>query len=299
MNCRHCQHWNPEDEQRCRLCGRKLRETGNDTTSEWALSVVAGNLAAAPERIPRRQAPENVAPSPQRSLFSERPPSKIIPFESRGMAMSAAAAPAPAKTVPARKTAERPATSKTASPKPVASRKNELQGEFELLPSAPITPKMLGTTVDASIFCDAEVATVTHRALAGMVDFSLMLLGYVLCVASYYLMGGALPTTRFGYIAFATAFVLIALFYGFLWALGNGNTPGMYCTRLTLVNFDGQEPELGQRFLRYFATCLSVATCGCGLLWALVDEENLTWQDHMSRTFPTFTHPDTNLCKTR
>jgi hypothetical protein len=24
-----------------------------------------------------------------------------------------------------------------------------------------------------------------------------------------------------------------------------------------------------------------------GLLWSLVDEESLTWQDHISRTFPT------------
>src|SRR5437764_9751399 len=81
MNCRHCQHWNPEDEQRCRLCGRKLHETGNDTTSEWALSIVAGNLAAAPERVPVRRTPDANL-SPQRRLpFADRPVSKIIPFE--------------------------------------------------------------------------------------------------------------------------------------------------------------------------------------------------------------------------
>src|SRR5438045_3524248 len=103
MNCRHCEHWNPEDEQRCRLCGRKLHETGNDTTSEWALSVVAGNLAAAPQRSAVRRTAE--APqSPQRRLFSDRPVSKIIPFESRGGA-AAAAAPAPAKIAAPRKPA--------------------------------------------------------------------------------------------------------------------------------------------------------------------------------------------------
>src|SRR6202041_3046551 len=26
---------------------------------------------------------------------------------------------------------------------------------------------------------------------------------------------------------------------------------------------------------------------GLGLVWALVDEENLTWHDHISKTFPT------------
>src|SRR5262249_19891342 len=155
--------------------------------------------------------------------------------------------------------------------------KDNLQGEFDLLPPAPISPRTLKTKVEASIYCDAQVATVTHRALAGAVDLSLVVLGYVLCLGSYCLMGGALPSNRLGVVVFGTAFLLIALFYGLLWALANTVTPGMMWTRLKLTNFDGQEPELRQRLLRYFGTCLSVATCGCGLMWALVDEESLSW----------------------
>src|SRR5215467_10165121 len=137
MNCRHCQHWNPEGEQRCRLCGRKLHSTGNDTTSEWALNVVAGNLAAAPERVPvRRPAESNL--SPQRSLFPDRPASKIIPFESRAMTAAApAVAPAPSITAPpkaAPKSPSRPLSTKQ-------GRKDSLQGEFDLLPPAPISPR--------------------------------------------------------------------------------------------------------------------------------------------------------------
>jgi hypothetical protein len=33
-------------------------------------------------------------------------------------------------------------------------------------------------------------------------------------------------------------------------------------------------------------SCLSVCTA-VGLLWLLVDEESLAWQDHISGTFPT------------
>src|SRR5581483_1104927 len=279
MNCRHCQHWNPEDEQRCRLCGRKLRADANDTTSEWALNVVTGNLAAAPERAPSRRTREAHL-SPERTLFPDRPASKIIPFESRGITAATAVAPAP-RRVPER-------LPKPASTRPAAARKNSLQGEFDLLPQAPIAPRTLKTSVEASIYCDAQVATMTHRALAGAVDFSLMLIGYVLCAAAYFSMGGGMPAKNLGYVMFGLGFVIIALFYGLLWALGNSETPGMRWTSLKLTNFDGQEPELMQRLLRYFGTCLSIATCGCGLLWALVDEENLTWQDHMSKTFPTF-----------
>src|SRR5262249_42523478 len=163
----------------------------------------------------------------------------------------------------------------------------------------PIAPRTLKTKVEASIYCDALVATVPHRILAGAVDFSVVSASYMLCLSSYLVMGGALPTNRLGYIMFGAAYVLVALFYALLWALGNSETPGMHWMSLKLTNFDGQDTELSQRLLRYFGTCLSVATCGFGLLWALVDEENLTWQDHMSKTFPTFQYPDTELFKAR
>ena len=38
---------------------------------------------------------------------------------------------------------------------------------------------------------------------------------------------------------------------------------------------------------------------GIGLLWALADEESLTWQDHMSNTFPTFRTQETNFVRKR
>jgi hypothetical protein len=54
-----------------------------------------------------------------------------------------------------------------------------------------------------------------------------------------------------------------------------------------LVNFDGQKPTQRQRFQRLASGFLSLFAAGLGLLWALVDEETLTWHDHISRTFPT------------
>jgi len=61
----------------------------------------------------------------------------------------------------------------------------------------------------------------------------------------------------------------------------------MYWTRLKLVNFDGQPPDLRQRLCRSGFALLSMAAGAVGLIWALVDEEALTWHDHISRTFPT------------
>jgi uncharacterized RDD family membrane protein YckC len=237
---------------------------------------------------------------PQRTLFPDRPPSKIIPFESHGTAAAPAPAPSPAVQTKPPLAPAKPARpqAKAAAPKsPVVGRKNDLQAELDLLPPAPITPRRLKTKVEASIYCDATVATLSHRLLAGAADFSLILIEYAICVSSYCFMGGALPTNQAGYLAFGAAFVLMALFYGLVWVLGNTETPGMRWTSLRLTNFDGQDPEPIERLARYFGTCLSVATAGFGLLWALVDEENLAWQDHMSKTFPTFQRPETNFCK--
>jgi len=79
----------------------------------------------------------------------------------------------------------------------------------------------------------------------------------------------------------------MGLFYRFLWVLGNGETPGMRFAGLRLVNFDGRSPDRDQRAFRQVSTLLSFLSAGLGLVWALVDEENLTWHDHISKTFPT------------
>jgi uncharacterized RDD family membrane protein YckC len=55
---------------------------------------------------------------------------------------------------------------------------------------------------------------------------------------------------------------------------------------LHLVDFDGRAPSREQRLLRQLVTLLSTLSAGLGLIWALVDEENLTWHDHISKTFP-------------
>jgi uncharacterized RDD family membrane protein YckC len=242
-----------------------------------------------------------LVPTAQRDLFPERPVSNVIPFETRqGGGSAAVHPPAYVERPPAVPAQPKPAAPRkvAAHPKPLTARMTA-QAELDFLPSAPVAPRTLKTKVEASIFCDAPVATLTHRFFAGAVDFSLILVQYTLCVSAYSTAGGELPGNRLGYGMFAVAFALIALFYGLVWSLGNVETPGMRCARLKLTNFDGFPPEPAQRTWRYFGTCLSFATCGFGLLWALADEENLAWQDHISKTFPTLHKVETSFCQGR
>ena len=61
----------------------------------------------------------------------------------------------------------------------------------------------------------------------------------------------------------------------------------MRFTDLQLITFDGFEVDARSRALRFVSTWLSFCSAGLGLLWAVADEENLTWHDHISKTFPT------------
>jgi hypothetical protein len=61
----------------------------------------------------------------------------------------------------------------------------------------------------------------------------------------------------------------------------------MHWTDLQLITFDGFPVDARSRAARVASTWLSFCSGGLGLVWALADEETLTWQDHISKTFPT------------
>jgi uncharacterized RDD family membrane protein YckC len=140
---------------------------------------------------------------------------------------------------------------------------------------------------------DVPVALPTHRMLAAAVDMSIVVIALGLFLGVYSLLMLVLNGTsgividRQTLPLMGAATVLFALFYRALWCLANGDTPGMRFAGLRLVDFDGRFPDREQRCAREVAAILSLAAAGLGLVWALVDEESLTWHDHISKTFPT------------
>ena len=95
---------------------------------------------------------------------------------------------------------------------------------------------------------------------------------------------------------FGAMFLLVGFTYGLFFALAGAETPGMHWTQLRLTTFDGFPPEKKHRFIRFGGACLSRCTL-LGLLWSLADEECLTWQDHISLTFPTPRELDSQLIR--
>ena len=75
-------------------------------------------------------------------------------------------------------------------------------------------------------------------------------------------------------------------------SLAGRDTTGMRKAGLQLVDFDGNPPSQARRYQRLCGTFLSSAAAGIGMIWALLDEDGLTWHDHMSGTFPTIVSED-------
>jgi uncharacterized RDD family membrane protein YckC len=190
--------------------------------------------------------------------------------------------------VPARPAARRPS----------AAAKSADQPTLDFLPAAHQSPRTLRTRAPAVIYCEAPVATPAHRAVAAALDLALALIGYALFLGTFWFCGGEFVLSKATLPLYAGAFVLIAMFYHLLWVLASGETPGMQWTQLRLVNFDGFPAERHERFTRYLGASLSFAAAGLGLMWALVDEESLTWQDHISKTFPTLREIDSSHLRT-
>ena len=137
------------------------------------------------------------------------------------------------------------------------------------------------------IFCDAPVALPVHRAMAAILDAGVIALALAIFATVFKLAGGVFVFNAKAAPLYLAAVAGLVLFYRSLWLIANGDTAGQKWTRLRLVNFDGQRPTRTQRIYRTASGCLSLLAGGIGLLWGLVDEETLTWHDHISKTFPT------------
>ncbi|MBZ5724026.1 MAG: RDD family protein [Acidobacteriia bacterium] len=263
MICNHCGSRNVVGARRCHKCGRTPDDTlsaGFDAhRTDGALAaqpMPAARVTTAAPQVSLRVAP-NYPRATQGSLFPERSAANVIPMP---------ASPARAPRRPARPPAD--------------------QGKLDFLPGQQARPRTLRTTVEAVIYCEDPVATTLHRAVAAALDAVMVLIGYGLFLLVFRLCGGEVVLNKTNLLMFGGALLVMGFTYGLFWALANTETAGMRWTHLRLTTFDGFPPDGRQRLLRFFGSTLSLCTL-VGLLWSLADEESLTWQDHISGTFPT------------
>jgi len=266
MQCRYCRGWNEEDERRCVRCGRRLQNSSQTYAFSTATAPDLARLACPDSDVSARS--ENVNYQP--SLFRD---------VSRGLKV----VPIPGRT---RRETSAPRRAPTRLPRAEARKARDLQQSLDF-PDSYGEPEPERTQVEAVIYCDAPVALPAHRIIAATFDISMVLIAAGLFLAIFFLAGGDLILSKQNVTFLFCVASMLAFFYRALWCLAGGDTPGMRFAGLKLVDFDGRSPDREQRGLRQMASLLSVLSAGLGLVWALVDEENLTWHDHISKTFPT------------
>jgi uncharacterized RDD family membrane protein YckC len=221
-------------------------------------------LMAPPEPPPAHRPPTQTV----LSFDSDSP--RVIPFHVKGAKRTG--------TTRRRGTPDVPPTRRAR----VAEAVNLELGLREALPKEPED-----TAPRSFLYGYARAASPMHRSLAAVLDGSMILIAAGLFLLTFHLGGGELAFNKGTVPFYAAVPLLIAWFYEMVCALGGGVTVGMHWTRLRLLNFDGRKPSTEECLLRVLGNAVSLAAIGLGHLWALFDEENLAWQDHISKTFPT------------
>jgi uncharacterized RDD family membrane protein YckC len=278
MECRYCQAVNAEEDHRCGKCGRRLRMTPVYSSSAAAPELryvnetkpVAKSGSGAGVLVEQALPPLTRKPiTYQPSLFSSRELPRVVAFDTIAPNVL------------------EPPTRKVISQKPRARHRRVIPGQQSLEFAPAAGTQRYAHPAEGAIYCDAPVAVAAHRTIAAALDASMIVMGLALIGVIFYAAGGTIAINSKTLPLLVGVTALVTLLYKMLWCMGNGDSPGMRWTRLTLVNFDGQKPTRTQRMHRLASGVLSLCAAGLGLLWALVDEETLTWHDHISRTFPT------------
>ncbi|MBV8863942.1 MAG: RDD family protein [Acidobacteriaceae bacterium] len=293
MTCQHCQTWILDDDHRCRRCGRRVRATPSRISPEtYPLAAAATAPGYDFEGEPNFRGSESEISSSaaglgQQILFTtpaNQP--RVIPFDSL-------TSPAERDAIRLRAAeAQRPAPVKSAKVEAKRSRSNrnspsDQRGfDFHIHEEASRAPDLYLPTSD--VICAAPVATAAVRVQAALLDALLIACGSTIGLGLFFYIGGHFTADKH-VLPFASAALLtVPLFYKLLWVFAGQDTPGTRMSGLELVDFDGKRPSKGRRFQRLFGSVLSLLAAGIGMIWALVDEDKLTWHDHISGTFPTF-----------
>ena len=129
------------------------------------------------------------------------------------------------------------------------------------------------------------VASIDERRIAGLIDAGCLLFAYGGFLTLFGSLGGQFTFSKLSAAVCVTTFVIVYLQYFALFTVFGGTTPGMMMRGLQVVSFSGEPPTPRQMLWRSGGYMLSAGTFFMGFLWALWDEDALTWHDRLSRTY--------------
>jgi uncharacterized RDD family membrane protein YckC len=129
------------------------------------------------------------------------------------------------------------------------------------------------------------VASIDDRRIAAILDSVFLLFAYGGFLTLFGSLGGQFTFSKLSAAVYAVSFAIIYTQYFSLFTIFGGTTPGMMLRSLQVVGYSGESPSPRQMGLRSLGYLISAATFGLGYLWALWDEDGLTWHDRLSETY--------------
>lgn len=137
------------------------------------------------------------------------------------------------------------------------------------------------------------VAPMDRRRTAAIIDLLCLAFSYGGFLTLFGSMGGQFTLSKLSAAVCAITFAIVYLQYFTLFTVFGGTTPGMMLRGLQVVSFSGEPPTPRQTLWRSVGYVLSAGTFFLGFLWALWDEDSLTWHDRISHTYLGFAEPKT------
>ncbi len=129
------------------------------------------------------------------------------------------------------------------------------------------------------------VASIDERRIAGLIDAGCLLFAYGGFLTLFGSLGGQFTFSKLSAAVCVATFVIVYLQYFALFTVFGGTTPGMMLRGLHVVSFTGETPAPRQMLWRSVGYMLSAGTFFMGFLWAMWDEDALTWHDRLSHTY--------------
>ncbi len=123
------------------------------------------------------------------------------------------------------------------------------------------------------------------RLMAMAVDGALILAVFFACALWVTSKMAELPAVRTAEMIVVAGLLLTG--FGYYWAFFKmaGTTPGMRYAGIALCTFNNEVPTEQELRFRLRAMALSLLPVGIGIVWAVFDEDHLSWHDRISGTY--------------
>jgi len=134
-------------------------------------------------------------------------------------------------------------------------------------------------------FATLSVAPLSDRRIAASLDAIILIGAYGVFLVLFSALGGHFALGKIDAMVVGATLGLLYAQYVTLFTYFGAATPGMMLRRLQISSLDGGELTPKQLLWRSLGYQISAGTMMLGFVWALWDEEHLTWHDRISHTF--------------